>query len=69
MDETKLIECECGQILEKGWICNTCRINCPKCNRALSAAINEYCTRCCTRCELHGVVKLSDQGVCLICDS
>lgn len=55
-----LVECECGQILEKGWNCDTCRMNCPGCNRALS--IGEYCTRCYIQCQQHGLMKLSDKS-------
>ncbi|KAI8887242.1 hypothetical protein K501DRAFT_307513 [Backusella circina FSU 941] len=53
------IECQCGKILKKGWLCDTCRKNCSICFRALSIKPKEYCTRCYVYCQEHGFVKRS----------
>ncbi|KAI8147993.1 hypothetical protein BJV82DRAFT_664327 [Fennellomyces sp. T-0311] len=66
--EDEEAECgECGRPLGPGWECESCRRNCPHCNRALTTDPNDYCERCFRKCDKHNLVysvvdKQEDQG-------
>lgn len=67
MFEDLTTRCECGIELSIGWQCENCRVNCPECNRALTKDPEDYCTRCNTKCQMHGLYKLSAYKVCPQC--
>ncbi|CEP19035.1 hypothetical protein [Parasitella parasitica] len=59
--------CGCGIILAKGWACDNCRISCPGCNRSLANDPLEYCSRCNSQCQKHGLYKNVDFKSCPSC--
>lgn len=67
MFEDLTTRCECGIELSIGWQCENCRVTCPECNRALTKDPEDYCTRCNTKCQTHGLFKSSAHKVCPQC--
>lgn len=67
MFEDLTTRCECGIELSIGWQCQNCRVNCSECNRALTKDPEDYCTRCNTKCQMHGLFKLSVHKTCPQC--
>lgn len=70
-DEESVIECACGRTLSPGWTCPVCRRNCPLCQRALIVDSSDYCDRCYSYCDTHGLYR-NDPSLqfspCLECD-
>ena len=59
--------CGCGVILKKGWACDNCRINCPGCNRSLTNDPQDFCSRCNSRCQEHGLYRNDEFESCPKC--
>ncbi|KAI9263283.1 hypothetical protein BDA99DRAFT_509809 [Phascolomyces articulosus] len=55
-EETEATCGECGRTLGPGWQCESCRRNCPHCNRALTTDPDDYCERCFRKCDKHNIV-------------
>lgn len=50
-------ECACGRVLSPGWSCSSCRRGCPICQRSLTADPSDYCDRCYSMCDIHGLYR------------
>ncbi|KAG2206178.1 hypothetical protein INT46_007173 [Mucor plumbeus] len=59
--------CGCGVILAKGWICDNCRINCSGCSRSLTTDPQDFCSRCNSQCQEHGLYRNDEFESCPKC--
>lgn len=59
--------CGCGVVLTKGWACDNCRISCPGCNRSLTNDPQDFCSRCNSQCQEHGLYKNDEFESCPQC--
>jgi hypothetical protein len=55
--EESAMECACGRKLSPGWSCPVCRRSCPLCQRALIFDSSDYCDRCYSFCDIHGLYR------------
>ncbi|KAI9490960.1 hypothetical protein BDB00DRAFT_835308 [Zychaea mexicana] len=62
-EETEATCGECGRPLGPGWQCESCRRNCPHCNRALTTDPDDFCERCFRKCDKHNIIySIVDPG-------